>query len=132
VSLNPPPAGNDRPRADPLLEFATNVLRSSRTYYTRLLGLRITAGRQLIDELSHGVHAVQSLYEECTRLDEMLDAFGWYRRDHDEQVVEAEVRRFHTPGHTRATDDEQIPCSLCRKAAVELDLATIIPARGAA
>ena len=132
MSLNPSPAGPDRLEAGSLLESASNVLRSSRAYYARLLGLRLTAGRQLIDELCHGVHAVDWLYQECTRLDDMLEQFTWYQRDYDEHVVAAEVRRFHTPGHTRATDDEQIPCSLCRKAAVELDLATVIPARDAA
>ena len=131
MSLNPSPAGPDRLGEDPLLEAAANVLRSSRAYYARLLSLRITAGRQLIDELSHGV-TVWSLYEECTRLDEMLEQFPRYRRDEDEKVVAAEVRRFHTPGETRAVDDEQHPCSLCRKAAVELDLSTVIPAREAA
>ena len=83
--------------------------------YEQQLELRITLGCLLIDALSHGQHdGLAHLHDECSVLEESLEALWRFRRDYPERVISAEVRRVHSPGVTRPADDEEHPCVWCR------------------
>lgn len=97
--------------------------------YDRLLEERIELGRLYMDYLSHlRLAAPQAvmLFRRVLHLDAQLSADPRYDADHLDVVSVAEDARFHQPPLV-PVDHDSVPCSLCRKVALGLDLDVVLP-----